>query len=106
MSDAIDSKVEAFQDLLDQWGFGFTYSGDETPTTRKGLVGDGYKNETISLTQIVPGEQFMLRFLASAWTTLPTPHSYLTRSSTKYYIEVINHVLPGDIILTLVCRIR
>jgi hypothetical protein len=104
MSDATDSKLDAFQDLLDQWGFGFVYSVDSV--SRKALVGDGYKNETIALTQIVPGEQFMIRFLASAWATLPTPHTYLTNSGTKYYIEVINPVLPGDIILTLVCRIR
>lgn len=104
MSDATDAKLDAFTDLLEQWGVAFVYSGDSATYT--GIPGDGYSSSMIPMVQIQPGEQFTLRFLRSAWSTLPQKAETLTAGSVAYSIEDVGKVMPGDIILQLVCRLR
>lgn len=104
MSAATEAKLDAFTDLLDQWGVSFVYSGDSASYT--GIPGDGYSSSMIPMVQIQPGQEFILRFLRSAWSTLPQKAETLTANSVAYSIEDVGKVLPGDIILQLVCRLR
>lgn len=104
MSAATQAKLQGFTRLIREWGVDFVYSGDSETYT--GIPGDGYSASLIPLVQIQPGEQFTLRFLRSAWTDLPVKSETLTADGTAYSIEDVGKVMPGDIILQLVCRLR
>lgn len=104
MSDATDAKLEGFTALIEEWGIDFVYSGDSETYT--GIPGDGYNSGIVPLVQIQPGEQFTLRFLRSDWASLPAKFETLTVDDVAYSIEDVGKVMPGDIILQLVCRLR
>jgi len=104
MSAATEAKLEGFTALVEEWGVDFVYSGDTETYT--GIPGDGYSSSIIPMVQIQPGEQFTLRFLRSAWPELPVKFETLTVDNVAYSIEDVGKVMPGDIILQLVCRLR
>lgn len=108
MSAATQAKLQGFTRLIREWGVDFVYSGDSETYT--GIPGDGYSSSLIPLVQIQPGEQFTVRFLRSAWPSgsagLPQKFETLTADGTAYTIEDVGKVMPGDIILQLVCRLR
>lgn len=97
--------LEAFSDLLTEHGVAFTYSGDSDTYT--GLVNDGYSSSTVNMIQLEPGKQFVVRFLASDWTTPPTRMSTLTVDGLPPYTitETIKE-LPLHGIFSVVCRLQ
>ena len=107
MSEATDAKAEAFQDLLDQYGVVFTYTGDTEETERTGLPGDGFNDALMQAkVQLTQGQLFTVRFFVSAWPTLPVQNQALVYDSINFGIESITPVIPGEPTITLYCRLR
>ena len=106
MSEATDAKLDAFQNLLDEYGVVFTYTGDTEETERTGLPGDGFNDALVQNAQTTQGQLFTVRFFVSAWTTLPVQNQALVYDSINFGIESITPVIPGEPTITLYCRLR
>lgn len=106
MSAATDAKLEAFQNLLDEYGVAFTYTGDTEETERTGLPGDGFNDSLLQQMQTAQGQLFTVRFLVSAWPTLPAQNQALVYDSRNFNIESITPAIPAEPTITLYCRLR
>ena len=106
MSDATDAKADAFQNLLDEYGVAFGYTGDTTGGTRTGLPGDGYNDALIAQMQTTQGQLFTVRFFVSSWASLPVQNQALTTAGRYFNIESITPPIPGEATITLYCRLR
>lgn len=96
--------LEAFSDLLIEHGVAFVYSGDSETYT--GLVNDGYSSSTVNMIQLEPGKQFVVRFLASDWATVPARMGKLTADGVDYTITENIKELPLHGIFSVVCRLQ
>jgi hypothetical protein len=106
MSDATDAKIEAFQEILDEYGVAFGYTGDSNGGERIGLPGDGYNDSLLQNMQTTQGQLFTVRFLVSAWVALPVQNQALTYNGNYYHIESVTPVIPREPTITLYCRLR
>jgi hypothetical protein len=106
MSEATDAKLDAFQNLLDEYGVAFGYTGDTTGGTRTGLPGDGFNDALVAQAQTTQGQLFTVRFLISAWTALPVQNQALVYDGRYFTIESITPAIPGEPTITLYCRLR
>ena len=106
MSDSTDAKLEAFNDLLSEYGVAFGYTGDTNGGERIGLPGDGFNDALLQNMQTVQGQLFTVRFLVSSWSSLPVQNQALTSEGKYYHIESITPVIPREPTITLYCRLR